>query len=128
MDTIHPTRSLLLFIALAIATPLVAAQKGFIGMALDGKAAQGSGLNFLNPTLVSIWVKSIVPKSPADGHHISVGDIVLEIDGMPMPGCKLSALKTKLAVEAGQTIRLKLKRSNGEIYTADLTAIPKPGG
>jgi C-terminal processing protease CtpA/Prc len=127
METILPIRVLLLFVALAIAAPLVAAQKGFIGMALDGKADPGSGLNFLNPTLMSSWVKSIVPKSPADGHHITVGDIVLEIDGMPVPGCKLSALKTKLAVEAGQTIHLKLKRSNGEIYTADLTAIPKPG-
>jgi C-terminal processing protease CtpA/Prc len=125
MKTMLPIRLLPLLVALAIANPLVAAQKGFIGIALDGKADPGSGFSFLNPTLMSAWVKSIVPKSPADGHQITIGDIVLEIDGLPVPGCKLSALKTKLAVEAGQTIRLKLKRSNGEIYTVDLTAIRK---
>jgi C-terminal processing protease CtpA/Prc len=125
MKTISPLRFVPLFVALAIATPLVAAQKGFIGMQLDGKADPGSGLNFLNPTLLSGWVKYIVPKSPADGHGIAVGDSVLEIDGMPVPGCKLSALKAKLTVEPGQTVHLKLKRANGEIYTADLTAIPK---
>ena len=125
MKTILPFRFLLLIVALAVTTPLVAAQKGFIGMQLDGKAAPGSGLNFLNPTLMSGWVKYIVPKSPADGHNITVGDILLEIDGAPVAGLKLSALKSKMSVEAGQTIHLKLKRSNGEIYTADLTAIPK---
>lgn len=125
MKIIFPLRFVPLLAALAIATPLVGAPKGFIGMQLDGKADPGSGLNFINPTLMSGWVKYIVPKSPADGHNIAVGDIVLEIDGMPVAGCKLSALKAKLTVEAGQTVHLKLKRANGEIYTADLIAIPK---
>jgi C-terminal processing protease CtpA/Prc len=125
MKTIFPLWFILLFVTLVVATPLVAAQKGFIGMQLDFKADPGGGMNLLNPTLMLGWVKYIVPKSPADGHNITVGDILLEIDGAPVAGLKLSALKSKMSVAPGVTIHLKLKRPNGEIYTADLTVIPK---
>lgn len=116
---------LFLFFALTFAVPLVAVEKGFIGLKIDMKADASGLSSIFNPTIMSAWVGYIVPKSPADGHDMAIGDIVLEIDGIPLSGCKLSVLKAKMSARPGQTVHLKLKRSNGEIYTADLTAVPK---
>ena len=64
--------------------------------------------------------------SPADGKKIVVGDSVIEIDGLAVAGCKYSILKSRFAAEPGKTVKLKFKRANGEIYDAELTAVPKP--
>jgi hypothetical protein len=86
MKTIFPLRLIPLFVALAIATPLVAAQKGFIGMQLDGQADAGSGLNFFNPSLMSGWVQDIVPKSPADDITLPSGTLASKSTACQYPG------------------------------------------
>ena len=116
---------LFILFALTAVVPLFAAEKGFLGLKIDMKGDPSGSSSVFNPTIMSAWVSYIVPKSPADGHGMAIGDIVLAIDGVPAPGCKLSALKAKMSAGPGQTIHLKLKRSNGEIYTADLTVVPK---
>ena len=123
MKTIPAFHRLFLLLALTTAAALPAAEKGWVGMGLDVKL--GTNGSLLSPVVGLASVKSIAPNSPADGHKIAVGDSLVEIDGLVVPGCKGSALKAKLTVEPGKALRLKFKRANGDIYDAELTAVSK---
>ena len=126
MKTTLPLLLLSLFLAVTSASPLRAAEKGWIGLAFDLKGVSDSTPSVFSPTVMSCSVKYVFPNSPADGHHIVWGDIVVEINGQPITGCKLAKLKSMLQVKVGKTVSVKFRRSNGEIYTAELTAILKP--
>lgn len=124
MKSILPFHRVMLLLTFATAAPLFAAEKGWVGMGLDVKLGINGSL--LSPVVALASVKSIAPNSPAAGQKIAVGDSLVEIEGLVVPRCKGSALKAKLTVEPGKTVRLKFKRANGEIYEVELTTVPKP--
>ena len=100
----------------------VAGEPGWFGF---GVSVKGSGF-FLNPTLESVVVQSVVPKSPAAQHDIAVGDEVVQVEGTPVAGRKANELKPLMKKEIGQVLRLQLKRVSGEIYSANITAAKRP--
>ena len=111
-----------LFAALcALSLTALAAPPGAFGMSLNLKA---SGW-FLNPTIDSLTIDAVTPNRPAANAHIAPGDEVLEMDGHVVAGAKANDLKPLLHKSVGETLRLKLKRKTGEIYSVILTAVPK---
>ena len=121
MSASKTTRSLtsLLFAC----TLLVAASGGgWFGITSNTKLS-GS---FWDPTVESITITKISPNSPAESQHLSVGDIIFEIDGVVVPGSKGSLIRSKMKKSVGESLPLKLKKPTGETYSALLTAAKKP--
>ena len=100
-----------------------AEEKGWFGFKL---AVETSGFA-LNPTVKVAKVKSVTPESPAAAQQISVGDEIIEAEGLPVPGGRALKLRPIMKKSPGETIHLRLKRANGETYSARVTAIKRPG-
>ena len=81
---------------------------------------------FWNPTIESITINNIVPDSPAEHQHLSVGDQIVEVEGIQVSGSKASLLRTKMKKAVGEILHLELKKQTGETYSAVLTAASKP--
>lgn len=99
-----------------------AEEKGYFGFKL---AVETSGF-VLNPTVKFVKVKSVAQNSPAAAQHLSIGDEIVEAEGRPVPGGKALELRPILQKRAGETVHLRLKRANGETYSAAITAIKRP--
>jgi C-terminal processing protease CtpA/Prc len=96
--------------------------KGFFGLAV---AIDGEGF-FLNPTLRSVTVQKVEPKSPAAGAGIAPGDQIVEVEGRTVAGTKAKELQPLMQKKVGQALHLVLKRPNGGTFKATLIAIAKP--
>lgn len=116
----------LLIAALSAATIVAAADKGFFGFALrtdfDG--------SFWKPVLSVASISVVAPNSSTARNGVAVGDILLELEGIPVPGAKgeqLDKLKAALKKDprVGDQLRMTLRRANGEVYSAVLVAEPR---
>jgi C-terminal processing protease CtpA/Prc len=115
-------RSVLLAIPLLmLATGAWSADKGYFGISV---AVDGEGF-FLNPTLKSIKIEKVVPNSPAAKAGVAPGDVLLEIEGHQVAGTKADVLKPFMQREVGQSTRLLVKKSTGEVVSLVLVAVPK---
>jgi C-terminal processing protease CtpA/Prc len=99
---------------------VVAAEKGWFGFGLK---VEGSG--FLSLTVQSVTVESIAPHSPASEQSIAVGDEIIQVEEMTVPGRRAWELKPLLQKQVGETIHLRLKRPTGETYSVTLTAVKR---
>lgn len=120
------TRALLIAAALCAASLAGAAEKGFFGFGLRTEF-DGS---FWNPVLALAAISLIVPDSPTARSGIAVGDVVLELEGLTVPGAKDDQLdKLEEVLErkprVGDQLRMKLRRANGEVYSIVLVAEPR---
>jgi len=113
---------LVLLFAFVWTSVATAAEKGWFGFGL-----KVAGEGFFNPTVKSITVDSIAPRSPASEQHMAVGDEIIQIEGTAVPGRKASELKPLMQKQVGETIHLRLKRPAGEFYSVTLMAVKKPG-
>ena len=52
------------------------------------------------------------------------GDIV-EVDGIKVAGAKASVMAARMKKRPGESLVLRLLRTNGETYTATLSAVPQ---
>lgn len=116
-----------LILATALATALMTAgtaraADGTIGISVS---VQGEGF-FLNPTLQSVRIAKVAPQSPAHLAGMAEGDQILEVEGRKVQGAKASELKPYLSREAGQTLRILLKKATGEEKLVTVTTAPKP--
>jgi C-terminal processing protease CtpA/Prc len=102
-----------------VCTGATAGEKGWFGF---GVKVAGEGF-FLNPTVRSITIESIAPHSPASKQHIAVGDQITQVENTEVAGHKASELKPLMQKQVGETVRLRLKRPNGETYSVTLTAV-----
>ncbi|MCI4568603.1 PDZ domain-containing protein [Lysobacter sp. CFH 32150] len=66
----------------------MAGERGWFGFGLK---FSGEGF-FLNPTVKSVTVGSLVPVSPAARSPIAVGDTIYRVEGVPMTGRKAKEL------------------------------------
>ena len=105
----------------AFISSVVAAEKGTLGFSLKIDA---SGI--FSPTVNSAKIASIVPNSPAAEQHLAVGDEIVQIESTEVSGHKASELKPLIQKQVGETVHLKLKRPNGETYSATLVAVKPP--
>ena len=80
----------------------------------------------LNPIVRSVIVQSVVPNTPATEQQIRPGDEIIEAEGRTVPGGRALQLRPIMSKQAGEVLRLRLKRANGETYSAVLTGIKKP--
>ncbi len=110
-----------ILLAAGLAASASAGEKGWFGFV--GKV-RGSG--FLNPTVSSVLVDSIVPNSPAAQKGVAVGDEIVQVEKTDVPGHKASELKPLIEKQVGETLHLKLKRPNGETYSVSMVAVKRP--
>lgn len=99
-----------------------AAERGYFGF---GMAVKGGGF-FLNPTVQTIAIASVVPGSPSARARIAVGDSIFKVEGLAVAGRKANELKAAAEREVGQTLHLQLKRPSGELYSVALVAESRP--
>ena len=109
--------AMLLWSALA-----VAGERGWFGFGLK---VTGGGF-FLNPTVKTLAIGSVVPGSPAARSPIKVGDTIYRIEGVPIAGRKANELKALAERQVGQTLHVALKRPSGEVYSVALVAVKRP--
>ena len=119
-------RTLLLAVAVLGSAITLAADKGSFGFALrtefDG--------TFWSPVLSVASIAQVVQNSPTAKTGLVVGDVLLELEGITVPGAKDEELKKLKAVlkrdaHVGDQLRMKLRRANGEVYSAVLVAEPR---
>ena len=96
--------------------------RGVLGISIE---VDGEGF-FLNPTLKTVTIVAVTPASPAASAGIAVKDQILEADGHRVAGAKGRDLEPLLKKAVGQSLRLVLKRPNGEEYAAVLVAAARP--
>ncbi len=80
----------------------------------------------LNPVVQSVVIDMIAPNSPASAQGIRVGDEILEADGTTVPGTHAVQLITLVNKKPGDTLRLLLRRRDGETYRVVIVATKKP--
>ena len=111
------------FLAAALAHSASAGEKGWFGF---GVSIKGEGF-ILNPILRSVTVDSVEPRSPAAEKGIAVGDEIIRLENTDVPGRRALELRSLMQRTVGESLHVKLKRSNGETYSATLIAAKKPG-
>jgi S1-C subfamily serine protease len=113
----------LLFTVALLLNAAAADEKGWFGFGVDVKT---SGF-MLNPNVASIVIAEITPNSPAAAQRVAVGDEIVEAEGTTVPGSKALQLRSIMTKRPGETLHLRLKRKDGEIYSATITATKRPG-
>jgi C-terminal processing protease CtpA/Prc len=111
-------------LTLMLGTATAAEERGTFGVKLN---VAGEGF-FLNPTLKSVTVESVAPSSPAAGAGIAAGDQIIGADGRAVVGARGRDLQPVLSKRIGESIRLRLRRANGEEYEASMVAVRRPDG
>ena len=95
-----------------------AEERGTFGFAIE---VEGEGF-FLNPTLKSVTVVSVVAGSRAANAGVAPSDRIIEADGHVVAGAKARDLEPLLKRSVGETLKLKLRRPTGEKYLVALVA------
>lgn len=86
-----------------------------------GFSLQVSGDGFFNPTVTMAVVKAILPGTPAEAAGIKVGDELVKVEGVVVPGNTGSALKPRMEFVPGKPKKMVFKRPDGTEYEVTLT-------
>jgi len=113
---------LLALLSLVLYSASAAGEKGWFGL---GVKVEGDSFSF-NPTLEKITVTKVMPSSPAAAAGLTAGDLLVEIQGLPIPGAKARDLKAAMNQSVGASLRLKVKHGDGEPRAITLVAVAKP--
>lgn len=111
-----------IFTLMLLLVPLLAAasDQGWLGMSVKA-TVEGDA----EPALKTITITEIEPDSPAANAKIAVGDSIIEIENVPVHGCKPSQAKQLMTKAVGEKLTLRLQRTDGTIYVAILVAASK---
>ena len=114
-------RSALIAVSIAaVATVSLAQGAGKpIGFSLE-VSADGN----LNPTVTKVRVTTVTQGSPAQAAGLAVGDELIRVAGVTVPGTSASVLKSHMEFVPGKPKRLAFKRADGTEYEATLTKGP----
>jgi C-terminal processing protease CtpA/Prc len=96
--------------------------RGWFGVKLD---VDTTGFS-LNPTLRSVTISKVIAGSPAASQGLASGDQVQEVEGLTVPGRKAREVQAVMHRSVGETLHLRLKRVNGDVYSVALTAVARP--
>lgn len=117
--TLHQlvAKTVLVFFALLISITQVHAQQssGRIGFSLN---VQADG--FFNPKVIKITVNQVEPGSQAQLAGLTIGDELIQVQDVEVPGAEASVLKPHIEFVKGKPKKLVFKRVNGQIYEATL--------
>ena len=86
-----------------------------------GFSLQVSGDGFFNPTVNKAVVKAIIPGTPAEAAGIKVGDELVKVEGVVVPGNSGSVLKPRMEFVPGKPKKMVFKRPDGTEYEVTLT-------
>jgi C-terminal processing protease CtpA/Prc len=99
------------------------AQEGWFGIEIKATPKKGS---LANPVVESVTLTKVVPGSPAAQKGLAVGDQVMEIEGVAIAGRKPTELQRLAQKSVGQSMRLRLKKTNGKSYAVVMVGIARP--
>ena len=114
--------TVLMLLVVTLAPARADEPKGTFGLTV---AVDADGF-FLNPTLKSVTVQKVEPKSPAANAGIAAGDQIVEAEGRTIAGSKGRELEPMMSKKVGQALHLLLKRPKGESYRVTLIAVARP--
>jgi len=104
-----------------LSATLIAAEKGWFGLAISVDA-DGA----LSPTLRSVTITKVFSSSPAALAGLVPGDTILEVQGIVVAGAKADVMKAAMQKSVGETLRLKIQRGATQIREVSLIAVRKP--
>jgi predicted metalloprotease with PDZ domain len=97
-------------------TPATAQQpSGRIGFSLKVEAD-----GFFNPKVTKIVVDLVEPESQAQKAGLSLGDELIKVQDVVVPGTDASVLKPHMEFVSGKPKKLLFRRPNGQTYEAML--------
>jgi C-terminal processing protease CtpA/Prc len=99
------------------------AQEGWFGIEIKATPKKGS---LANPVVESVTLTKVVPGSPAAQKGLAVGDQVMEIEGVAIAGRKPTELQRLAQKSVGQSMRLRLKKTNGRSYAVVMVGVARP--
>ena len=88
---------------------------GKIGFSLK---VQADGI--FNPRVTKIVVDLVEPESQAQKAGLALGDELIKVEDLEVPGTDASVLKPHIKFVSGKPKKLVFKRVNGQIYEATL--------
>jgi len=114
------TRMVVALLALFIALPSVAwaGERGYFGF---GFSLDAEGF-FWNPTLRSVKIDKVAPKSPAALAGLLPGDDVLEVAGRVVAGAKGKEIQVHIEKDIGESVQVKVRHANGETVVLTMVA------
>lgn len=74
-----------------------------------------------SPRVSKAMVKTVAAGSPAEAAGLAVGDELIQVEGLDVPGTSASVLKPHMEFVAGKPKKLRLKHSTGREYEVTLT-------
>ena len=112
---IATTRLVLLTFLVSITQVHAQQSSGRIGFSLN---VQADG--FFNPKVIKITVNQVEPGSQAQLAGLTIGDELIQVQDVEVPGAEASVLKPHIEFVKGKPKKLVFKRVNGQIYEATL--------
>ena len=95
--------------------------KGWFGFTLTVDAD-----GIFNPTLNSVSITDVAPRSPASEAGLLKGDMVETVDGIVVRGAAANEMKTHLGKMVGETLTLGVRHLDGTSSNATLVARERP--
>ena len=78
---------------------------------------------YFGTTLAEVKVTSVVAGGPSEKAGLQVGDLILEMDGMPVKGGSGLALKRQLAnIKHGDRVVLRVQRGSAGVVVVEIVA------
>ncbi len=114
-------RLLVLVLSIVMPSAVFAADRGYFGFSMK---VDGDG-SLLNPTLRSITIEKVLPKSPAALAGVEAGDEVIEVGGRTVAGTKGRELQPLTEKEVGQPLNVKVRHRNGDVVSVTMVAVAK---
>ena len=75
---------------------------------------------FFNPKVTKVVVDLVEPGSQAQTAGLALGDELIKVQDIEVPGTDASILKPHMAFVSGKPKKLVFRRSNGQTYEATL--------
>ncbi|HEY5751657.1 MAG TPA: PDZ domain-containing protein [Chthoniobacterales bacterium] len=112
-----------IFVVILLLMPWLAGatEPGWLGMSVKA-SIQGEN----DPVLKTITIIEIEAGSPAAVANLAVGDSIIEIENVPVSGCKASEAKQLMTKAPGEKLTLRLRRTDGTTYMTVLVAGTNP--
>lgn len=102
--------------------PASAASDGWFGFSL----AVEVGGTVLKPRIESAAISKVAPGSPADRQHVTLADLLSEVEGTPIARMTPDEFKAKMKKSVGDELTLTLRKSDGASRTVVLVATARP--
>ncbi|MFB2802639.1 MULTISPECIES: PDZ domain-containing protein [Shewanella] len=95
-------------ILISLFLPFAAFAEGKIGIAA-GVSVDG----FFSPEITEFKINEVHSGSPAEKAGVTVGQLVIELDGCKIPGCPAAKAKKLMDKETGEILPLLVKNLDG---------------